>query len=104
MRFGDRLAIVYDIDPDLDVKIPPLTLQPLVENAVKHGVFQNAKSGLIRISAKRIAPDTVHLTIEDTGPGIPEDRLQKILRGESDRLGLLNVIRKLELVEHACLP
>lgn len=100
MRFGDRLEIVYDLDPDLACMVPPLTLQPLAENAVKHGVAKMGGMGKVSISSRRV-DDKVHLTIKDNGPGISNEQLQSILRGESDRLGLVNIIRKIDLLEGA---
>lgn len=50
-RFGDRLEVVWDVDESIELSIPPLSIQPLVENAVKHGLMQTIKGGrkIIRI-------------------------------------------------------
>jgi sensor histidine kinase YesM len=80
--------------------VPPLTLQPLAENAVKHGVAKKGGMGKVSISSRRV-DDKVHLTVKDNGPGISNEQLQSILRGESDRLGLVNIIRKIDLLEGA---
>lgn len=70
MRFQDRLTVVYDVDPDtLDAEVPTLILQPLVENAIKHGVSPRSGSGTIRITSRR-AGDSLCLEVRDNGVGL----------------------------------
>lgn len=97
-RFGDRLAVEWDVDPDIDVHIPPLSIQPLVENAVRHGVRQRARSGTVRI---RIADHEayVEIAIADDGPGMDEETRRHLLAPRSERkrgIGLLNTERRLK--------
>ncbi|MFC5530527.1 sensor histidine kinase [Cohnella yongneupensis] len=47
-RFGSRLDVEYDVDADLDIQVPPLVLQPLVENAIKHGLMSNLRGGTVK--------------------------------------------------------
>jgi sensor histidine kinase YesM len=68
MRYGDKLIIEINIEKDLIVMIPPLTLQPIVENAVRHGLVGN-KDIKISISAQKII-DEIEIIIEDTGSGM----------------------------------
>ena len=69
-RFQDRLRVEIDIDEDLlDAEVPNLVLQPLVENAIRHGVSRSAQPGLIEISARRSGDDVV-LKVCDNGPGM----------------------------------
>ena len=69
-RFGGRLQIDFDIDPDaLDALVPHLMLQPIVENAIRHGIGAHAARGSIRIAAKA-AGDTLHIEVEDDGRGL----------------------------------
>jgi signal transduction histidine kinase len=69
LRFADRLSIAVDADPDvLDVQVPRLVLQPLVENAVRHGIATSHASGSVTIEAKRMG-DALELRVRDTGPG-----------------------------------
>lgn len=69
-RFEDRLRISLDLAPDcLDAMVPHLLLQPLVENAVKHGVSRLSSGGEIRIVARREVGD-LHLRVRDNGPGL----------------------------------
>ncbi|MGD8495732.1 MAG: histidine kinase [Gemmatimonadales bacterium] len=70
-RFGDRLTVELDVDPaTLDARIPNLILQPLVENAVRHGVAPRAEPGWIGLRAVRRDGELL-VTIEDDGPGLP---------------------------------
>jgi two-component system, LytTR family, sensor kinase len=69
-RFEDRLRVLLDIAPDcLDAMVPHLLLQPLVENAVKHGVSRRSSGGEIHIVARREMRD-LHLDVRDNGPGL----------------------------------
>jgi two-component system LytT family sensor kinase len=72
VRFADRLKVVLDIAPDtLDAEVPHLLLQPLVENAVRHGVSRLSSQGEIRISASHDR-HSLYLRITDNGPGLAE--------------------------------
>ena len=69
-RFQDRLTVRYDIDPDtLDAEVPRLILQPIVENAIKHGVSPRPGPGLVAISARREAT-WLCLEVRDNGAGL----------------------------------
>src|SRR5690349_9387003 len=69
LRFSDRLRVEFDVDPELlDAAVPHMGLQPIVENAIRHGVGQRTSLGVIRISARR-AGDELHITVRDDGPG-----------------------------------
>ena len=68
-RMGDRLAVEIDADPDaLDVAVPPMLVQPLVENAVRHGLAPTLTGGTVRVEARRIG-DAVHVLVRDDGAG-----------------------------------
>src|SRR5262249_20607239 len=68
-RFSDRLNVAYDVAPELlGAEVPPLVLQPLAENAVRHGIARRTGRGRIDVSARRAGEDLV-LTIADDGPG-----------------------------------
>ena len=93
-RFEERLNVEIDVPPQLSkIRIPALILQPLVENAVKHGITPKKEGGTIRISAELVG-DSLTLQIADTGAGIDESELR--LRRES-RVGLNNVEQRLRL-------
>ncbi|MBI4850599.1 MAG: histidine kinase [Acidobacteria bacterium] len=70
VRFQDRLTINFDVDEEvIYAKVPNLILQPLVENAIKHGISQTTSASYINISAKKIE-DFLMLQVEDNGVGI----------------------------------
>ena len=70
-RFGDRLTVAMDVDAAwLDIRVPALILQPLVENAVRHGVAGRAARARIAVRAMRRG-DALELVVEDDGPGLP---------------------------------
>ena len=80
-RFGNRLTIDMQVQPEtLDAQVPSLVLQPLVENAIRHGVAPNARPGWIAVSAERDDRDLV-LQVVDNGDGLPPDRLMALNRG-----------------------
>jgi signal transduction histidine kinase len=80
-RFGDRLVVQFDVEPSaLDAQVPHLILQPLVENAIKHGVAKRAGPGHIAISARRDG-DKLHLEVRDDGVGLSEDALTALQKG-----------------------
>lgn len=100
-RFGERLSVTLQIAPEvLPVSLPFLCLQPLVENAVKHGLEGAVTRSRITIGA-RDAGAEAEVVIEDDGVGMEPERLRRILRGEggpSTGIGLLNVDERLRQV------
>ncbi|MFJ2022218.1 sensor histidine kinase [Streptomyces sp. NPDC087897] len=100
-RFGERLAVTLQVAPEvLPVALPFLCLQPLVENAVKHGLEGAVTRSRITISALD-AGSEAEVVIEDDGTGMDPERLRRILRGEggaSSGIGLLNVDERLRQV------
>jgi two-component system LytT family sensor kinase len=70
VRFQDRLRVDVTVDPDvLDAALPHMALQPLVENAIRHGIARSAAAGSIRIAACQV-DDLVRITVQDDGPGL----------------------------------
>ena len=70
IRFRDRLKIAINADPDiLDAKVPHLILQPLVENAIRHGIAPHASAGYLMVGARRV-DDQLQLVVRDDGPGL----------------------------------
>jgi sensor histidine kinase YesM len=91
-RFRDRLQVKMEIEPEtLDARVPNLILQPLVENAVRHGIAPRAAPGLIEISARR-NENRLELQVGDNGAGIPADKREQIKEG----VGLANTRARLE--------
>ncbi|MFC0473857.1 LytS/YhcK type 5TM receptor domain-containing protein [Robertmurraya beringensis] len=102
-RFVNKLSVTYDIDENtLLQNIPPLTLQPIVENAIKHGFKDKEKNCYIHISTKK-EPTHILVTIEDNGEGIPPERIQQLLAQPissetGSGVALYNVNRRLSFV------
>jgi two-component system LytT family sensor kinase len=96
-RFGDRLTVTVRVAPEvLPVVVPFLCLQPLVENAVQHGIEGRAGEGQISILAQDVDHECV-VTIEDNGVGEDPERVRRVLAGDpgSDSVGLANVDERL---------
>ena len=99
-RFGDRLKISLQIGPEvLGTVIPFLSLQPLVENSVRHGLEADDGEGHITITAADAGSSAV-ITIEDNGVGMDPDYLRSVLAGhaDGDHVGLRNVDVRLRQV------
>lgn len=99
-RFGEKIQVVWDLDPhiDMNIYILPLTIQPLVENAVHHGLMKRAKGGEIRISIKDL-DKKIGVSIADNGVGIDPHILENILNGKLEGhigIGLINTDRRLK--------
>jgi sensor histidine kinase YesM len=74
-RFGDRLKIDMNIAADtLDALVPNLVLQPLLENAIRHGIEPHARAGRIQVSAQRDG-DSLKLQVLDNGGGLVNGRI-----------------------------
>lgn len=87
-RFGERLTVEFDIpEATLDASVPNLVLQPLVENAIKHGIEPRARPGRVRISARQEGRQLI-LEVRDNGAGAPP--------GAEDGIGLANTRARLE--------
>ena len=88
MRYGDVFAYKFDIAPDIgQYSIIKLTLQPLVENAIYHGVKEKRGRGLIRVRGWA-ENGLLHFTVEDDGMGMTRERLAELRRGLAEtRLG-----------------
>ncbi|HSU33131.1 MAG TPA: histidine kinase [Bryobacteraceae bacterium] len=74
IRFGDRFRFEQVIDEDVrHILVPSMTIQPLVENSIRHGLSQRAKGGLVRVAARRSDEQHIRITVEDDGVGLPAD-------------------------------
>jgi two-component system, LytTR family, sensor kinase len=73
MRLGERLKVTWDVHETLlDARVPSLVLQPLVENAIQHGIAASARAGALTIRARSEAGFLV-LQVRDTGPGMSRE-------------------------------
>lgn len=98
LRFEDDLIIIYELDTT-DFTIPALTLQPLVENAVRHGTGKTGRGGMIVIATREYG-DRFELSVSDDGPGF--DPLEA-KPGEKAGIGISNVKNRLWTIRHATL-
>lgn len=101
-RYEDRLRFEVEVDPEvLKFRIPPLIIQPLVENAVVHGMDNKQEATTVRVKVTA-GEEVLHISVEDNGAGIEPARLETI-RGflaeseEQERIGLRNVHVRLQI-------
>lgn len=103
-RFTERLKLYLDVDEDcLSVRIPALTLQPIIENAVIHAIEPREEGGIIWFRVKD-GEDMITIEIEDDGKGMDKKKIQQILEentmemeGHSTGIGFSNVVKRLRL-------
>lgn len=98
VRFGKRLKIVFCIETAANPLILPLILQPLVENAVKHGVYPKREGGTVQILIKKVEEETV-ITVSDDGVGMTPDKVESLLSNKKAQevgIGLQNINKRLQ--------
>ncbi|WP_233527712.1 sensor histidine kinase [Serratia sp. PAMC26656] len=98
-RFGAKLTVIYDIDDDISVRIPSLLIQPLVENAIVHGIQPCKGKGVVVIAVKDQGA-RVKISVKDTGNGINQEVIDRVVRNEmpGHNIGLLNVHHRVSLL------
>lgn len=102
-RFVDKLTIIYDIQEEaLIQQIPPLTLQPIVENAIKHGFKDKESNCIVKITIQKQL-DSVYVEVEDNGQGMTNERARQICKSPIDSntgsgVALYNVNRRLSIM------
>ncbi|RQD73389.1 MAG: hypothetical protein D5R97_09485 [Candidatus Syntrophonatronum acetioxidans] len=96
-RYPDQLEVEYNIDLKEESRVPPFSIQPLVENAIIHGVRAREEgNGKVTITCKTFKEGTF-ISVEDNGPGIPEDKLVSIFNQQEERgIGLWNIEKRLK--------
>lgn len=77
-RFGDRLSVIQEIEPGIRLSLPPLLIQPLVENAVHHGLLKRARGGMLRLKVGRKA-NGVSVEVHDHGIGMTAELIERLL-------------------------
>lgn len=100
-RFDERLLFTLDVpDPYLHRRLPKLTLQPLLENAIQYALEPNIGTSTIRVFAEN-AEEGFFITVEDDGPGMPVDTLELLRIGEMKAkgkgIGLLNIDERIKI-------
>jgi LytS/YehU family sensor histidine kinase len=94
LRFGNRLKVEQTIDPGaLDTLIPPFSLQPLVENAVQHGMQSRSGAGRLRIAVSPVER-WLDMRVSDDGQGVPSNQIDKVFFAESQRIHALPLLRR----------
>lgn len=96
IRFGEDLKVEYDIQEE-DFFLPTLTIQPIVENAVKYGVGNKEEGGTVRIATRR-EENRIVITVQDDGVGFDVDEIEHIPVQKDGRthIGLSNVKHRIE--------
>jgi LytS/YehU family sensor histidine kinase len=94
LRLGTRLKVEEAIDPGLaEVLAPPFSLQPLVENAVQHGLQTSPKGGRLRLTV-RLAGQWLEMSVSDDGPGVPATEVEKVFFGVGLQVHALGLLRR----------
>lgn len=97
IRFPDKFTVIEKIDPEaIKFKMPSLTLQPLVENAINHGIRGKTGPGTLTVSAS-VIDNSVRLTVEDDGTGMEDAMITEVLEGRSKGVGMRATMEKLNL-------
>jgi two-component system LytT family sensor kinase len=95
VRFGDKLRFLKEIEPStLDMLVPSMLLQPLVENSIRHGLSSKVDGGTIRVRS-RMAGRRLQILVEDDGVGIPEAKLATLFE---QGIGVNNVNERLKVL------
>lgn len=99
-RFQDQMSFIFDIDNNIDsIKLPPMLIQPVLENAIIHGLQERDKDGIINIDIKK-EHNFVSIKVKDNGIGLDDEKLKNLINDqiyEKRGLGVLNVKKRLEL-------
>ena len=98
-RFGDKLTVLYDIDEDVNCRLPSLLIQPLVENAIVHGIQPCKGKGVVAISVTD-AGERVRIAVRDTGHGIDQAVIDRVEADAqpANKIGLMNVHQRVKLL------
>lgn len=96
-RFPNKLNVIFDYAPNIEAKLPPLILQPLVENAIKHGIRNKAGKGMVRVIVKDLGEEVYYAVVDD-GTGF-DPSILPYLKAEG-HVGLGNVMQRLQAMYH----
>lgn len=99
-RFRDRLDVQWDLEEGLDVSVPPLSVQPLVENAIRHGLMKRNQGGTVTIRVKKQG-EQVLISVADNGRGMTREQVEQLLKHTGGAphgtgVGLKNIDRRLK--------
>jgi len=94
LRLGDRLKVEQMIDPrSLDALMPPFSFQPLVENAVQHGLHSSPGAGRLQLMV-RLSESWLEMSVIDDGQGVPSTEVEQLFFGERPRVHALVLLRR----------
>ena len=94
LRLGDRLKVKEAIDPRaFNALMPPFSFQPLVENAVQHGIQSSPQAGQLQLVVRPSGP-WLEMSVSDDGPGVPSSQVEQVFFAERPRLHALVVLRR----------
>ncbi|EES90580.1 sensor histidine kinase [Clostridium botulinum] len=98
-RFGEKISVAYNIQNNIDIKMPSLIIQPIVENAIKHGILNSGRKGKVKISIELKSNNAFEVIVEDNGVGIEEEIIKKVYSGtmKENKIGISNVNNRLKL-------
>ncbi|WP_192808101.1 ATP-binding protein [Alkalibacillus haloalkaliphilus] len=97
VRFGDKINVSWNIDSAKEFSIPLLTVQTIVENAVKHGVMKQADGGKIEIKVFK-RKDYLRIVVKDNGVGMDQETIQSIYNSDDIKgVGLVNTNKRLKM-------
>lgn len=101
MRMGERLNVIYDLQSE-EFKIAPLSIQPLVENAIRHGIFKRGKQGGIVSIHTKTLDEYNQVIVEDNGVGFDYQKIRdEVEKGQRESIGLDNVMFRLKKKQNA---
>ncbi|MEK3788025.1 hybrid sensor histidine kinase/response regulator [Paenibacillus sp. FSL K6-1230] len=96
-RFGERLSVVWNVGQAIELMLPPLSIQPLVENAVRHGLLSRSAGGTLTLTIARVQGG-IKVEVQDNGKGMTEEQVQQLLTAsmhEKNGIGIANTNRRL---------
>ncbi|ELQ6151760.1 sensor histidine kinase [Cronobacter turicensis] len=98
-RFGDKLTVIYDIDDEVNCRVASLLIQPLVENAIVHGIQPCRGKGVVTLSIAQ-SGSRVQIAVRDTGHGIDPQIIEQLDTNEMpvNKIGLINVHHRVKLL------
>jgi len=102
-RFPEKINYQLEVEKDLTgLKIPPLSIQPFVENAIRHGLFNKEDFGTVYVKIYKKVEGLV-ITIQDDGVGMTRQAIENILKGkkENQGIGVLNIIQRLQFIKNS---
>ncbi len=96
-RYKDRLKVEYNINTSLYEMVPRFSIQPIIENAVRHGIINKVDGGTVKLSVENIGKET-KISVEDNGIGMSEEKVKLVLSDQGPGVGIRNVNNRLKLM------